>query len=272
MLPMANAAGKHVNSNVVSVTGDTPIKTVVELMTEKNISSVLVTDLNGDIKGIITERDIVQKFTLLNVADKLTRAASAIMKKPVMFAHVDKLPDEIMQLHLKHKVRHFPVLKGTREHISEVVAIVSITDIARSLFVKDGLSKQWNMSGKELSIPKRELGVIGKLPDALQLYRTLFDRLGYHVVIVTEVAKYLKDNEKNKHSLIFDMDGYTPAALQGVIAMVKKYDGYLIMATSQPQNLPVFKKYLDHSHQEICLKPLDISYCDWMLTRKWQGM
>jgi CBS domain-containing protein len=51
---------KTKGSSVLSVRPDTPIREVIALLAEKRIGAVLVTDPDGQLEGILSERDIVR--------------------------------------------------------------------------------------------------------------------------------------------------------------------------------------------------------------------
>ena len=85
--PHKSEAG-YINSTVSFAKHDMLMQDVVKEMIDKKISSVLVEDDKGMIVGIITERDIVRKFTLLDLEDKLQRTVATI---PTRFSFLGSL-------------------------------------------------------------------------------------------------------------------------------------------------------------------------------------
>ena len=65
--------GELMSSPLITVDGDTPIGKAAELMTEKNIRRLLVTE-NGAIKGIVTQKDLMK--TTLEVFHSLLHVGS----------------------------------------------------------------------------------------------------------------------------------------------------------------------------------------------------
>ena len=65
--------GELMGSPLITVDGDTPIGKAAELMTEKNIRRLLVTE-NGVIKGIVTQKDLMK--TTLEVFHSLLHVGS----------------------------------------------------------------------------------------------------------------------------------------------------------------------------------------------------
>lgn len=264
---MANqkADVKMINSNVIFVHQDLPMQEAVQTMIDHKISSILVLDHNEHVVGILTERDIVQKFTLLDVEDKLTRTVGTMMNRPVMFASVESLKADVTKMHLNHKIRHFPVLNGKDPHRNNIVGIVSITDLARQAMAFDHHS-----ASAKTAVKKTVVGVLALEKHVTNTYLGIFSGMGFAPIEIIDLHKFAAGPDAAHQALIFDMDGYTDKQLHDMIPVVVKAKCYLILTTSQPNMIPIFKKYMDEGHQEIAMKPIDISYLSWLITSKWQ--
>jgi CBS domain-containing protein len=251
-------------SNVVFVPDDMHIRDVVALMTEKHISSVLVVDHEEKLVGIVTERDIVHKFTLLDMKDKLERRVNTIMTRPVVTVPLEASWDDMVKLHLDKRIRHFPVVKDRAVHRDSVVGIISASDLLRHAYAKATKAPR--------PIEKGHAPVIAILcahkPQA-ELYGKLFEKVGFEPHVIGDIHHFLKDATATHQTLLFDMDGFAELVLRDLIVLTKKFPGQLIMATSNPVALPTFRKYLDNERQEIALKPINVSYCQWLVTKKW---
>ena len=94
-------------TNLVTVSLDTPVYTIVKSMQEKRISSIVIVENNKPI-GIITERDILKAS--LSPEENLKRSASELMNSPVFSINksVD-YRDAYMQMS-EHKIRHLIVV------------------------------------------------------------------------------------------------------------------------------------------------------------------
>lgn len=93
------------------------------MMKELNVGSIPVTE-NGNVVGIITDRDVV----LRNVADGRTAAdtrVEEVMSKTVITATPDMDVHRAADLMAQNQIRRLPVLENNR-----VVGIVSIGDLA----------------------------------------------------------------------------------------------------------------------------------------------
>lgn len=265
--PQAKTDTKFINSNVVFVHQDTLIQDVVLEMIKNTISSVLVEDTTGNIVGIITERDIVRKFTLLNIDDKLTRTVATIMTRPVAFVQLKDFQEQIVRLHLEHRIRHFPVLSAPEPKRENLVGIVSITDVARHYMLKDQGKKTETTASDNGSKPV--IGVLASQRNFTNSYIALFNKLGFDTREIMDLHQFAMDRNVEKFTVILDMDGYTDKEIHDLIPIAVKAKFHLILTTSQPNLLPIFKKYINHERQEIAMKPIDISYMSWLILNKW---
>lgn len=254
-----------INSNVVFVHQDLPMQDAVKTLIDHKISSILVLDSDNQVVGILTERDIVQKFTLLEIEDKLTRTVGTMMTRPVMFAGVNTLKADVTKMHLTHKIRHFPVLNGKDPHKDNVVGIVSITDLARQTMAFE----HHGLSSEHVAAKKTVIGVLALQKHVLSTYIGIFSGMGFAPREVTDLHKFAANPDAANQALIFDMDGYTDRQLHDMIPVVVKAKCYLILTTSQPNLVPIFKKYMDRDRQDIATKPIDISYLSWLIVNKW---
>ena len=124
-----------INKPTVMVPSDWGIDQTLRLMIEKKVSSTLIYDKEDRIVGIVTERDVLRKISTLDMDRKLDHKINTIMSRPIHFADISSMEQDIKDLHRKFSLRHFPIkqdaAKPTR---SSVLGIVTLTDIARSYF------------------------------------------------------------------------------------------------------------------------------------------
>jgi CBS domain-containing protein len=256
-----------INSSVVFVHQETLIQDVVLEMINNRISSVLVEDNTGTIVGIITERDIVRRFTLLNIEDKLTRTVATIMTRPVAFVQLKDFQEQIVKLHLEQRIRHFPVLSSPEPRRENLVGIVSITDVARHYMLRDQ-HKQPETTAEDSS-SKPVVGILTSQRPFTNSYISLFNKLGFDTREVMDLHQFAQDRNVEKSTMILDLDGYSDKDIHELIPVAVKAKFHLILTTSQPNLLPIFKKYINHERQEIAMKPIDIGYLSWLILNKW---
>jgi len=264
----------YINSAVSFAKQDALMQDVVKEMIDKKISSVLVEDEKGNIVGIITERDIVRKFTLLDLEDKLKRTVATVMTRPVEFVQVKDVHKQIVKLHLEKRIRHFPVLSAKEAKKENLMGIVSITDVARKYMLDEQVkaSKPANLDSSastSSSAEKPVIGVMASNRNLVNTYLEIFKGLGFAPQEVSDVHKFASDADAAHHTLILDLDGYHDTHVHELLPLVVKAKFYLVLTTSRQSLIPVFKRHMDSKHQEIAMKPLDMSYLSWLLQKRW---
>ncbi|TVR57495.1 MAG: CBS domain-containing protein [Spirochaetaceae bacterium] len=118
---------RHKGSDVVTVLPETSVFDALKIMERKNIGAVLVVDEDGEVAGIMTERDYARKVILVGKSSKETPVAE-IMTKRVVYVGPDNSVDEAMALMTEKRCRHLPVLDG-----GKVSGMVSIGDVVRAV-------------------------------------------------------------------------------------------------------------------------------------------
>lgn len=102
-----------------------PVLDAIRFMAEKNIGALLVT-ANGQLSGIISERDYARKVILQGRSSSET-AVSEIMSTNIISVGPDDTIDTCMELMTKHDIRHLPVLEKER-----IAGVLSIGDLVRA--------------------------------------------------------------------------------------------------------------------------------------------
>lgn len=99
----------------------------LELMAEKNIGAVVVTDEEGRLHGIFSERDFARKMI---IKGKIVHTTSVkeIMTTRVVSVNPDTRINECMALMTEKRIRHLPVLDGEK-----LIGLVSIGDVVKSM-------------------------------------------------------------------------------------------------------------------------------------------
>lgn len=96
----------------------------VERMVEHNVGSLLVIE-EGEIVGIVTERDYLRRVTLQGRTDRNT-AVRDIISSPLITVPPETTIEECMALMTQRRIRHLPVVDN-----SEIVGLVSIGDLVK---------------------------------------------------------------------------------------------------------------------------------------------
>lgn len=112
-------------SDVISISPDQDLSAAITLLAEHNIGALIVIGSEGDLVGIISERDIIRAFASEENALSLT--VNDVMTKEV----ITGLPvDDVMSvIHTmtERRFRHLPIVDG-----DQLIGIVSIGDILKA--------------------------------------------------------------------------------------------------------------------------------------------
>ena len=115
-------------SDVHTVAPDRTVRDLVAFLKQHNIGAVIVSPGDGQIAGIVSERDVVRR--LAEGVDVLDDPVTAIMtaESELHTCTSDSGVDELMQLMTEHRIRHIPVLDDD----GRLAGIVSIGDVVKS--------------------------------------------------------------------------------------------------------------------------------------------
>lgn len=133
----------HKGSNVWTVSPDTMVFDAIQLMADKNIGALLVTE-HARLVGILSERDYTRKVALKGKSSKQTPVREIISGKVISVSPSHTVED-CMRLMTDHRVRHLPVLSGDK-----LLGIVSIGDLVN-----------WTISAQTTTIHQLQTYITG---------------------------------------------------------------------------------------------------------------
>jgi CBS domain-containing protein len=110
---------------VVTITADQTVSALLDALAEHKVGALVVTGRDGDVEGIVSERDVVRHLQRRGAA-VLEQPLSAIMTSPVHTAVPETTLDELMVLMTEQRIRHVPVIVDGR-----LRGIVSIGDVVK---------------------------------------------------------------------------------------------------------------------------------------------
>lgn len=109
---------------------DSTVFDAVKQFSAYKVGALVVTNGNGDLSGLISERDYVKKIALLGRSSQDTPIKDVYTSKAnLITASIDDSVDTCMALMMTKGVRHLPILDG-----DAVVGIVSIKDLVKTVF------------------------------------------------------------------------------------------------------------------------------------------
>ncbi|MEJ5993029.1 CBS domain-containing protein [Pedobacter sp. Du54] len=109
---------------IYSVTAATSVLDGLKMMTEKNISALLIME-NEILMGIFTERDYARKIILHGKSSKDTPISEAMTIAPITVSSTDSI-ELCMQIMTDKHIRHLPVVNE-----NHVIGMVSIGDVVK---------------------------------------------------------------------------------------------------------------------------------------------
>jgi CBS domain-containing protein len=115
---------KMKGSTVFSVSPDVTVYQGIELMCEKNIGGLLITE-NGQPVGIFTERDYARKVVLKGKSSRTTLLGE-IMTSKLITVSSDHTVEACMEVMTDKKIRHLPIVDD-----GQITGLISIGDVVR---------------------------------------------------------------------------------------------------------------------------------------------
>ncbi len=124
--PFQKRLSEIMSSPVETCTSCTPVKSIAKQMTARGIGAILICDKSNEVKGIVTERDLVSKVIASESIDcKKTTAADIMTANPFTMTP-ETYMYEATSFMMAHKIKHMPILSD-----KEIVGIVSLRDLMR---------------------------------------------------------------------------------------------------------------------------------------------
>lgn len=115
-------------STVISIGPDDALSHALLKLTEHKIGALLVLNEQGDIKGILSERDIIRHFSKrlehLNTGSIKVRE---VMTTGVTYIKPHQSSEDCLQLMTAGRFRHLPVVDGEK-----VIGMISIGDVVKA--------------------------------------------------------------------------------------------------------------------------------------------
>ena len=109
-----------------SVNDEHEINKVIQTLAKKRIGLVVVTDNLDQIKGVVSERDIVR--ALGEFGSKILQwPVKRLMSKDLITCQIEATISEVMHKMTENRIRHLPILNDEK-----LIGIISIGDVLKN--------------------------------------------------------------------------------------------------------------------------------------------
>ncbi len=113
-------------NDVWYVSPRTTVIDALKQMAEKRIGALLVLE-EGEIAGIVSERDFVRRIASLNVCE-LDRPVREVMTQEVVTIQPDENIETCMAVMTEKRIRHLPVIE-----LGKTIGLISIGDVVKAI-------------------------------------------------------------------------------------------------------------------------------------------
>ena len=110
---------------VATARPDVTLSDIIIRLSQKKIGAIVIVGDNGEVVGILSERDVIRRLAERGAA-ALSEPASQGMTSAVISCQETSTIDELMELMTQGRFRHVPVIED-----GALVGIVSIGDIVK---------------------------------------------------------------------------------------------------------------------------------------------
>ena len=114
----------HKGSAVWSIAPNSMVFEAIQLMADKNVGALPVVD-NGQLVGMISERDYTRKISLKGKSSKQTPVRE-IMTEEVVTVNAGDTISECMRVMTDSRIRHLPVIEGKK-----MIGLISLGDLVK---------------------------------------------------------------------------------------------------------------------------------------------
>lgn len=119
-------AKQLMTTNVITVTKDTPISEVVQLMVDHNITGIPVVEEDMTLVGMVTEKDILR---LLYAGEEAkSKPVEEFMTRPAIHFDEEESVRDISDCLMNYDFRRVPITSGAK-----VVGVISRHDILKHM-------------------------------------------------------------------------------------------------------------------------------------------
>ena len=238
-------ADRLIQGPVLSVRADQSIEESVALMRERRVGALLVLspDDKGELVGIFTERDLLERVGLIHATDTWVKPIQHVMTKNPRTVTLKDLK-EAPKIMVRVGIRHIPVVEMVRGK-KRPIGVVSMRDCFRWIFESGAFDSVFGLLPTDFiaKAQLRPIGIVAKSKVLENILRTSFGK----ELMVEEVDPGL---HSGKGTIVPD--------LRGLAAIVVDIDGdqannwaALLKRLNQPELPSVLVCYDPGRHSDM---------------------
>ncbi len=123
------------DDGVITVTPDTPVSEAAQILAERRIGGLVVSQDGKRVDGILSERDIVRSLAVRGAGCMQEKVSQMMTRNPV-HCSLNETSDEVLQRMTDGRFRHVPVVEK-----GELVGIVTIGDVVKARLTELSMEK-----------------------------------------------------------------------------------------------------------------------------------
>ena len=126
---MTLTIGDILGKKLESIEEMSSVQEAAKKMKDKDVSSLVVVDVDGKPQGLVTERDLVRKVCVNDLSTR-TVTSKEIMSSPLITIRSNSTPSAAADMMLKNNVRHLLVVDD-KSKSNKPIGIITPLDFAR---------------------------------------------------------------------------------------------------------------------------------------------
>ena len=116
-------------TDVITVTPDQSVPSLVDVLNERRIGSLVVLGPDGEVAGIVTERDVLRNYgRCVGATDDLPVKVADIMTRELIIGVPDDEIQYAIRVMTRERIRHLPIIEE-----GKLAGIISIGDIVKAM-------------------------------------------------------------------------------------------------------------------------------------------
>ena len=126
MTNVAQVLKEKAFQTVYTIHPDATVLDAISLMAEKGIGAIVVTETDGQVTGILSERDYTRKIALMH-RKSFDTTVSEIMTAKVLTVTQSATVEDCLELMTDKHLRHLPVVEK-----GQLLGLISIGDLVKA--------------------------------------------------------------------------------------------------------------------------------------------